>query len=201
MPKKVPDIDIDEADFPVTSTAAQRDKALSLIGISKDSTKTLAEKLAIVYDNSAMLGMADKKVSTADRLRTLFQQQNFSPITRLLRLVKIEEAKMEAYNRALDYGIDPKLLKHLPQPDKKFYANLLLQLARYEVPELKAVEITGEIKHGMSVHIVQHTKQQKVIRVDEGAPENLKRLFGTSTDKTLQVALEPVVVPADDDDI
>jgi len=32
------------------------------------------------------------------------QQEIFSPLTRLLRLVKIEEAKLEAYNRAVAYG-------------------------------------------------------------------------------------------------
>jgi len=43
-------------------------------------------------------------------------------------LVKIEEAKLEAYNRAVAYGMEPRLLKCLPEPDKKFYATLLLNL-------------------------------------------------------------------------
>jgi len=191
---------LESNDFDEAVSPQERAAALKLIGIdAKDKEKTLEEKLAIKYDNSAMLG-GDKKLTSSDRIRTLFQQQAFSPLTRLVRLVKIEEAKMECYNRAIEYNLDPKHLKALPQPDKKFYASLLVQLLKFEIPELKAVELKGEVSLGMIVQLVQHKAQQKVIRVDAASPEHLRKMF-KDDGKVLEVKTAPIPVLAELEDI
>lgn len=197
MPKHIaPQIDFDSEDFPQSITKEDREKAMSLIHLDLDPSTTLEQKLNIQHDNSAMLGDDPKKsLTTADRIRTLFQQQGFSPLTRLVRLVKVEEAKLEAYNRAVSYGLDTKSLNCLPKPDKKFYASLLTQLAKYEVPELKSVEVSGQVEVGMQVHIVHHQAQAKVVKVDAGAPASIKKIYGQSTAETLTVADKAAAIP------
>jgi hypothetical protein len=197
MPK-VQTPEISEEDFPPDSSVQDRKHALALIGISDDKNKSLEEKLNIQHDNSAMLGDSKKKITTAERIHTLFKQQNFSPLTRLLTLVKIEEAKLAAYNRAVSYGMEPAQLKFLPEPDKKFYATLLLQLVKYEVPELKSVEVSGNVEMGMTVQVIHTAPQQKVVRVDANAPEKLKQLYG-NTGTGLQTVAKEIVVELVDD--
>lgn len=196
-------LDFDEQDFPAESSKEDRLKALLLIGISKkdanDKTLSLEQKLNVQHDNSAMLGEdKGKKLTTADRIRTLLQQQNFSPLTRLLRLVKIEEAKLEAWNRAESCGMEPRLLECLPKPDKKLYAALLLQLVKYEVPELRAIEVTGNVEAGMTIQVIHSQPQQKVIRVDANSPQKLKDMFGQTTKAALVQSTEVTVEVMDD---
>lgn len=166
-----PHIDFTEDDLPKNLSKAEHKR---LLGYLKPCTPE-----ASPIDASAMLqSVQDRKFSTSDRIRTLFIQNNFSPIAKLLKLCKIEEAKMDAWNRAIEANLDPKLMEFLPKPDKKFYAALLMSLAKYEGPELKSVELTGEIQAGIKVTIQRHVPQQRVVRVDVNSPEKLKQLYG-----------------------
>ena len=196
MPKSPQVPDFDEDDFPPETSEADRRKALSLINVDPNDPRTLEEKLAIKYDNRAMLSdKLKKRISTSERIRTLFQQEKFSPLTRLVRLVKIEEAKVEAYNMAVAKGMPQRLLDALPKPDKKFYATLLLQLVKYEVPELKSIEMSGQVEAGIAVHIVHHTPEAKYVEIDALSPPKL--VYGG--DKT--VVSEKSMALKDDDDI
>lgn len=195
-------IQFDDTDFPKEATAEERKKALALIGIDPDTNRPFEEKVALPYNNDAMLGdSGNKKITTTDRVRALFKQRNFSAITKLLRLVEIEEAKMEAHNRAINMGLEPRLLDCLPQPDKKFYATLLLQLVKFEIPEYKSIEVSGQIEAGMTVNVIHSSPQQKVVRLDAGAPEHLKRMFGQTTQRVLEVATAAVKVVSEEDEI
>lgn len=191
-PKESKPITFDDIQFSNEATPEERQKALELVGISK--LKPLHEQDSFIPDvnNDAMLGdSGGKKVTVAERIGTLFRQQKFSPITRLLRLVKIEEAKIEAYNRALSMGLEPKLLDCLPKPDVKLYASLLLQMVKYEVPEYKSIEVSGGLENTMKIQVINTQPQQKVVRIDAGAPQKLKQMFG-ATDKVLEVITEEI---------
>jgi len=173
---------------PVSSE--QRSQALSLIGVNPQDPRTLEQKLGVTYDNTAMLGDSPnkkKKLTTSDRISAVFKQYNFSPTTDLVLLAKVERAKLEAYNRAVDMNLAPELIDALPQPDKKFYASLCMQLSKFETPELKSIEVTAEIQHGMTVQVIHTAPQQKVIRTDAGTPAKLKALFGQTVDNTLTI--------------
>lgn len=195
--------DFEETELPEGVTDAERKHALRLINVDPSDESPLEKRLAINHDNTSMLCDKGKlkKATTAERIRSLFQQHNFSPVASLVRLVKIEEAKMEARHRAENMGLSQRMLDALPKADKRFYADLCKQLARYEVPELKSVEINGQVEIGMQVSIVQHTPQPKIIKVDQGAPDSIKKIYGTSTDDALiakEVAVEIVGKSIDD---
>lgn len=175
-------------DIPKNLSAKQHEKVMAFIAP--------VHKAGAMIDNSAMLTeVHDKKYTTSDRIRTLFVKNNFSPIAKLLKLCQIEEAKMEAWNRAIATKLDPRLMEFLPRPDKKFYATLLIQLAKYEGPELKSVELTGEITAGISVTIKKHTPVNRLIKIDSKSPDKLKLLHGsveTIAEKVTEVPIEVV---------
>lgn len=193
MPKVKPKPEDEEDFIPFSGDQNVTEKERKQVFALANPKKVLAPE-----DNSAMLGdVKGKKPTTADRLRSLFQQHNFSPVTKILRRLKIEEAKIEAYERAENMGLEPRLLTCLPKPDKKAYYTLLLQLVRFELPELKSVEVSGQIEQGMAVHVIHHAPQQKVIRVDAGSPAKLRALVGHTM--TIETPVE--VVAKDGDDI
>lgn len=188
------------APSPITFTDDDIPKNLS----KKDHEKVMAfikptHDAGSAIDNSAMLNdITNRKYTTSDRIRTLFCKNNFSPIAKLLKLCQIEEAKMEAWNRAIASKLDPRLMEYLPKPDKKFYATLLIQLAKYEGPELKSVELTGEIHAGISITVRKHTPANRVVKIDGKSPEKLRLLHG-SVATAIDVVPETVPVEVMDD--
>lgn len=206
MPKAVP-IETEDVDFHQTVTPQERTKALIAIGVPQDKAEnpalTLEQKLDTQHDNSAMLGdstgKGKKKKTVTERVNELFRQKNFSPTTDLVNLVKVERAKFEAYTRAEISGMSEELLACLPKPDKKFYAALLMTLAKYEVPEYKSVEISGHVEAGMTVQVIHTAPQQKVIRIDGGSPEKLKKIYGMDNTKTIDVESAITKVALEDD--
>lgn len=189
MPSATP-IDFTESDLPKNLSKAEHARLLTYLKPCSPAHPDTQ------IDASAMLqSITDRKFSTSDRIRTLFVKNNFSPIAKLLKLCKIEEAKMDAWNLAIEARLDPKLMEFLPRPDKKFYATLLMSLAKYEGPELKSVELTGEIQAGIKVTIMKHVPQQRIVRVDEKSPNKLKLLYGAVpalVEKAKEVAVEIV---------
>jgi len=56
---------------------------------------------------------------------------------------------------------------------------------KYEVPELRAIEVSGNVEAGMTIQVIHSQPQQKVIRVDANAPQKLKDMFGQTTKAAL----------------
>lgn len=158
----------------------------------------IMDESKINVDSAAMLeDVTSKKITTTDRIRTMFAKNKFSPIAKLMRLCEIEEAKMEAWNRAILMGLDPTVMEYMPKPDKILLAKMLIQLAKYEGPELRSVEMTGEISAGITVTIQKHQPQQRLIKVDAKSPEKLKLLHGSVPallEKSKSVAVEVEVM-------
>jgi hypothetical protein len=198
MPKSTPKPEDEESFDPFASNQSVTEEERKKVFAIANPKKAVSSQ----EDNSAMLGdNKGKKLTTADRLRNLFQQHNFSPVTKILRRLKIEEAKIEAYERAENMGIEPRLLTCLPKPDKKAYYTLLLQLVRFELPELRSVEVQGQVEVGMAVHVIHHAPQQKVIRVDAGSPAKLRALVGHTVGTVMEVETAAEVIAKDGDDI
>ena len=175
-----------EEDIPKNLNPEDRKKVLALIS---DESKVKIDARAMLED------VASKKITTTDRIRTMYAKNKFSPIAKLMRLCEIEEAKMEAWNRAVMLGLDPALMDFMPKPDKNLLAKMLIQLARYEGPELRSVEMTGEISAGITVTLQRHQPQQRLIKVDSKSPEKLRLLHGSVpelTEKAKEVAVEIV---------
>ena len=183
-----PPISFTDSDIPQNISKKDHAKVMEFIQPTHEAGSNI--------DPSAMLDDAkNRKYTTSDRIRTLFTKNKFSPIAKLLKLCQIEEAKMEAWNRAIATKLDPRLMEYLPKPDKKFYATLLIQLAKYEGPELKSVELTGEVHAGISITINKHVPITKLVKIDAKAPEKLRLMHGSvpeMTEKAEEVVMEVV---------
>lgn len=166
------DDELDGDNLPIALTKEEKADALSKLNLKQDGTP-LEKQVVVRRNNSAMLS-DKKKRSTNEKVKALFQEQNFSPLTELVYLVKIERAKIEVYNKAVALGLDKRSLEAFPRPNLRFYSELLFKLVNYEVPTLKSVEVSGEIKTGMSVHVIHHAPVEKVVYMDEASPLKLR---------------------------
>lgn len=168
--------DYDVPTLPDELTPEEKREVFKRLKLNPDSTAPITTRVKANVDNSEMLGEKSKKKTQHDKVLGLFKQQGFSPMTLLVRQCKIEGAKVELYERAIASGMDSRELSALPPPNKRLYIQLCLELLKYEVPTLSSLNINGKVDSGLTIQIINAAPQQKVVRIDEGSPEKLRKL-------------------------
>lgn len=151
----------EEIPLPEELTPEERKKAAAHF---RGQKKTLSRVKSVMLDPT-------KARTPGQRAQALFEHERFSPLTELLKLCKIEGAKVQIWEKAVANGDDTKFL---PKPNHARYIELLRDLVKYELPLLKSIDLTGKIDVGMSVQLVNYQPEDRIIEIDGATPERLR---------------------------